>query len=159
MRRIALLFIAMAGLAACGRPTPASITAPLQTTVTQTTIASLTQPTASNTPQVDLTEPVPNVVGTFEAPSAGVKVTSANTVLEPLKQSGQTTTLTSVTATTPAAATSIRVAQTYVVESGDTISGIANDKFGIKISQLLAVNELSDRDEIKPGQVLKIPAS
>lgn len=47
----------------------------------------------------------------------------------------------------------------YVVESGDTLSGIA-DKFGISIATILWENKLTVRDFIKPGQKLTIlPAS
>lgn len=53
------------------------------------------------------------------------------------------------------------VAQTYTVEKGDTLSGIAKQFYG-KASgwpQIFEANrdQLDDPDRIKPGQVLKIP--
>lgn len=52
--------------------------------------------------------------------------------------------------------------QTYTVKAGDTLSKIAKDLLGNASSytQIFEANrdQLSDPDEIKPGQVLKIPA-
>ena len=44
---------------------------------------------------------------------------------------------------------------TYVVKSGDTLSGIAN-KFGTTYQKLAEINGLSNPNIIYPGQVLKI---
>lgn len=41
----------------------------------------------------------------------------------------------------------------YVVQSGDTLSGIA-DKLGVNVSELVALNTLADPNVIVPGQVL-----
>jgi LysM repeat protein len=52
--------------------------------------------------------------------------------------------------------------QTYTVKAGDTLSKIAKEHLGNANSymQIFEANrdKLSDPDEIKPGQVLKIPA-
>jgi murein DD-endopeptidase MepM/ murein hydrolase activator NlpD len=45
--------------------------------------------------------------------------------------------------------------ETYTVEGGDTISGIA-EKFGLKMATLLNTNGLTLRSSIKPGQTLSI---
>lgn len=48
-------------------------------------------------------------------------------------------------------------ATAYVVEDGDTLSGIAS-KFGISTRSLAAANGISDPNTLKPGQQLLIPA-
>jgi len=51
--------------------------------------------------------------------------------------------------------------RTYTVKKGDTLSAIAKDHYGeaSDYKKIFAANrdQLSDADEIKPGQVLKIP--
>jgi nucleoid-associated protein YgaU len=60
---------------------------------------------------------------------------------------------------TPAA----QAERTYTVKSGDTLSKIAKDHLGNANDYMKIFNankdQLSDPDKIKPGQVLKIPAS
>lgn len=46
--------------------------------------------------------------------------------------------------------------QKYVVQSGDTLSGIA-DQFGVTIQQLIDANSLQNPDLLLPGQELIIP--
>ena len=46
---------------------------------------------------------------------------------------------------------------TYIIQSGDTLSGIAV-AFGVPLDELLLVNNLSEFSIINPGQVLVIPA-
>jgi LysM repeat protein len=51
------------------------------------------------------------------------------------------------------------MAATYVVQQGDTLSGIAQ-KFGISLSDLESANpEITNPDLIIPGQVINIPGS
>ena len=53
-------------------------------------------------------------------------------------------------------------ARTYTVKAGDTLSKIAKDALGDGNAYMRIFNanrdQLKDPDEIKPGQVLKIPA-
>lgn len=52
-------------------------------------------------------------------------------------------------------------ASTYTVQPGDTLSKIARDRLGDATAYMAIFNantdQLSDPDEIRPGQVLKIP--
>lgn len=56
----------------------------------------------------------------------------------------------------PSAAPSGTRGQKYVVQPGDTLSGIA-DQFGITIQQLIDANQLQNPDLLLPGQELIIP--
>ena len=142
MNKIAFTFAIAITVAACGRTGTGGELSFGTTTVTNQVV----QPEA------------PSVVGTFEQPAAGVKVTSANTVLPPQAQVAPTPPANSVATTAPAATNQARTAQTYVVQQGDTLSVIANNKFDLKVSDVLAANpEIGDRHEIKHGQVLNIP--
>jgi nucleoid-associated protein YgaU len=53
--------------------------------------------------------------------------------------------------------------RTYTVKAGDTLSKIAKEMLGSANAYMAIFNankdQLSDPDKIKPGQVLKIPAS
>jgi LysM repeat protein len=59
------------------------------------------------------------------------------------------------------AASGAGAAQTYTVQSGDTLSGIAKRFLGNANAYMDIFNmnrdQLSDPDKIKPGQVLKLP--
>ena len=97
----------------------------------------------------------PNQAAAEETPgvepdAAGVQVVSDNAVVEP----SQTTLPPATTSTTapPAAA-----ATTYVVQSGDTLSVIA-DQFGVTLEALSQANNITDINSISPGQELIIPA-
>ena len=62
-----------------------------------------------------------------------------------------------------AASGSAASAQSYTVKSGDTLSKIAKEHLG-DANAYMAIfeanrDQLSDPDKIKPGQVLKIPAT
>lgn len=49
-------------------------------------------------------------------------------------------------------------AKTYIVQSGDTLSQIANDH-GISVEELVNANHLGDKNVIKAGDELTIPPS
>lgn len=49
----------------------------------------------------------------------------------------------------------VSTSSTYVVKSGDTLSGIAN-KFGTTYQKLAEINSIANPNKIYPGQVLKI---
>ena len=56
----------------------------------------------------------------------------------------------------PSPSGSPEVPKTYVVRSGDTLSGIALS-LDISMADLIALNGITDPNKIKPGQVLKLP--
>ncbi|OPY59690.1 MAG: Murein DD-endopeptidase MepM [Pelotomaculum sp. PtaU1.Bin035] len=57
----------------------------------------------------------------------------------------------------PPAAVAAAPHNLYEVKSGDTLSDIAG-RSGVSIETLVAVNGLADRDNIRAGQLLKVPA-
>jgi LysM repeat protein len=75
-----------------------------------------------------------------------------------VKPGGQTQ---AQTQAAPSAASQRPAMQTYTVQSGDTLSGIAKRLLGSASSYMEIFNanrdQLSDPDKIQPGQVLKIP--
>jgi len=129
------------------------------------------QPESSATTQPQQQVAQPKAPGTFNPPNAGVKVTSANTVIQgananpqanpPIENTPANQTATSPNTTVTAQTqdpVSTPNTQKYTVQKGDTISVIANEKYGIKVAELLALNNgVSDKDEIQPGQVLFVP--
>lgn len=52
--------------------------------------------------------------------------------------------------------TPIAACDTYTVKKGDTIYGIAN-RLGISQSDLVSINQLTNPNQIYPGQLLKLP--
>jgi LysM repeat protein len=56
----------------------------------------------------------------------------------------------------PSPSGSPEVPKTYVVQSGDTLSGIALS-LDISMADLIALNGITDPNRIRPGQVLKLP--
>jgi LysM repeat protein len=63
--------------------------------------------------------------------------------------------LTTTTTTTLLVTTTTTVTY-YVVQSGDTLSKIAN-RFGVSQADLMAANGITDPDHVEKGQELKIP--
>ncbi len=56
----------------------------------------------------------------------------------------------------PGTASPTPTPRTYVVQSGDTLSAIAQ-RFGTTVAVLMELNNISDRSLIRPGQVLRLP--
>jgi LysM repeat protein len=72
---------------------------------------------------------------------------------------GETSTPVTPTETGPAetpATTATPAGQTYTVQFGDTLSGIA-DQFGVTLDELVAANNIADPNNVEPGTVLVIP--
>ncbi len=91
-----------------------------------------------------------------EPVAAGVQVVSELPVIEPPPTTAPPATQ-QVPTTAAATAPLAEPAGTYVVQSGDTLSVIA-DQFGVSTEALQAANGLNDVDTIQPGQELVIPA-
>lgn len=87
--------------------------------------------------------------GAAEPVDAGVQVVSEQPVITPAQTSSSTV------VTTPSSVE--QVAQTYVIQSGDTLSVIA-ERFGVSIEALSQANGIDDVNTIRPGQELVIPA-
>ena len=87
--------------------------------------------------------------GTTEPSTAGVQVVSEQPVITPAPTS-------STVVTTPSSMD--QAAQTYVIQSGDTLSVIA-ERFGVSIDALSQANGIEDVNTIRPGQELIIPAA
>ncbi len=81
---------------------------------------------------------------------AGVRVISDDQLVT--ATTAQTAVQTTSTTEAPTTA-----ASTYVVQTGDTLSVIA-ERFSVPLSELSAANGIGDVDTIKPGQELVIPA-
>ena len=132
---IAFAAIVIAKLSGAGEPAhpgAADTTASPFATATASAFATPSPtlaPTSSATPVASVV-PSPSA----PAPSDGVAVTAGP----------------SVAPSAPAAT------RTYKVQSGDTLSGIAN-RFGTTTKALIALNGLTDPSHLKVGQVLRIP--
>ncbi len=72
---------------------------------------------------------------------------SANDTLPPIITTTTTTTVAPTTTTIP---------KTYIVQRGDSLSGIAK-QFGVSSAALAAFNNITDPDKIQAGQKLKLP--
>ncbi len=69
---------------------------------------------------------------------------------------GESTTAPSAPAPTTAATAAPTTQATYVIQSGDTLSVIA-ERFGIKTAALAEFNAITDVNSIKVGQEIRIP--
>lgn len=69
---------------------------------------------------------------------------------------GESVSSTTDTTTTTIATTTTTTQQTYVVQSGDSLSVIAN-RFGVDTKTLADFNAISDPNSIQVGQSLAIP--
>lgn len=78
---------------------------------------------------------------------AGVQVVSDEPVVIPAPTSS------TVATTVPP---TVQAAGSYVVQSGDTLSVIA-ERFGVSIDALSQANQITDVNSIRPGQELIIP--
>ncbi len=78
---------------------------------------------------------------------AGIEVISDDPVVVPTPTSSTTA---------PVPTTVVQAAGTYVVQSGDTLSVIA-ERFGVSIDALSQANQITDVNTIRPGQELIIP--
>jgi LysM repeat protein len=64
--------------------------------------------------------------------------------------------LTTTTTTTIATTTTEYVPFIYVIQSGDQLGNIATS-FGVDMAELMALNDISDPNNIQAGQNLEIP--
>lgn len=155
-------------LAGCGRSAPADEVAgadsgnPVATDQTASTEAPAPADTGTgatvvgNDPAQETTSTVattttmvivPGAGSAVHGPNeAGVRVISDGPIVAPppSPEAGD------ISAVDPAAS------QTYEVESGDTLSGIA-EKLGIPVDAIAQANNITDVDDIMPGQELIIP--
>lgn len=98
-------------------------------------------------------------VNTIDSPDATIAVPGEDSLekaLEKIKLTpipGDTSTPTPRPTLTPAP-TDI----TYVVQSGDILSSIA-DSYGVTVESIIAINDLDNPDFLRIGQVLRIPGS
>ncbi|MFY9304750.1 MAG: LysM peptidoglycan-binding domain-containing protein [Rhodoluna sp.] len=69
-----------------------------------------------------------------------------------------TPTRTPAVATTPAPAPATSSATSYTIKSGDTLSGIAA-RFGTTTRKLMNLNNITDANRIRIGQVLRLPGA
>jgi LysM repeat protein len=106
-------------------------------------------PTSSRTYVVQAGDTVYGIASQFGI--GADRLVTANRLSDPTDlQIGQTLTL-PPTGSTPASAT-------YIVQDGDTISGIAQ-RFGVSVGEILFVNQLDDPDHIAQGLSLTIPGT
>jgi len=123
-----LLVVVLAGVITVASGPVAGVVGPILTSV----VGSLTTPSeATPTPSVEVTP----TASPTESPTPSPSPTESPT---------------------PSPSGSPEVPKTYVVRSGDTLSGIALS-LDISMADLIALNGITDPNKIKPGQVLKLP--
>lgn len=79
--------------------------------------------------------------------ACGSSATKASDTLPPIATTTTTTTMPPTTTTIPSS---------YVIQKGESLSGIAK-MFGLSTSELAAYNGIVNMDDIQAGQTLKIP--
>lgn len=123
-----LLVVVLAGVITVASGPVAGVVGPILTSI----VGSLTTPSeATPTPSVEATP----TASPTESPTPSPSPTESPT---------------------PSPSGSPEVSKTYVVRSGDTLSGIALS-LDISMADLIALNGITDPNKIKPGQVLKLP--
>ena len=98
--------------------------------------------------------PVAGVVGPILTSVVGSLTTPSEATPTPSVE--VTPTASPTESPSPSPSGSPEVPKTYVVRSGDTLSGIALS-LDISMADLIALNGITDPNKIKPGQVLKLP--
>ena len=127
-----LLVVVLAGVITVASGPVAGVVGPIVTSI----VGSLTTPSeATPTPSVEATP----TASPTESPT-----------LSPSPSESPSPT------PSPSPSGSPEVPKTYVVRSGDTLSGIALS-LDISMADLIALNGITDPNKIKPGQVLKLP--
>ena len=127
-----LLVVVLAGVITVASGPVAGVVGPILTSV----VGSLTTPSeATPTPSVEVTPTASPTESPTPSPS-------------PSESPSPTP--------SPSPSGSLEVPKTYVVRSGDTLSGIALS-LDISMADLIALNGITDPNKIKPGQVLKLP--
>jgi LysM repeat protein len=105
----------------------------------------------------------PAATVTVRAPASPPRTTATRvaspTVAAPNPAPSAAPTQAAAPSTAPTAAPSAPAAggRKYVVQAGDTLSGIA-EQFGVTVQQLIDANKLTNPDLLLPGQELTIPA-
>ncbi len=90
------------------------------------------------------------------APSIPAAVATADPTATPTPQATPTPTTSPSPAPTRAPSPPPKVLRTYRVRSGDTLIGIAS-RFRTTVGAIIRENRLSDGNQLKIGQVLRIP--
>lgn len=101
---------------------------------------------------------VTSIVGALTTPGEATPTPSveATPASSPSESPTPTPSPTESPSPSPSPSGSPEVPKTYVVRSGDTLSGIALS-LDISMADLIALNGITDPNKIKPGQVLKLP--
>jgi LysM repeat protein len=112
-----------------------------------------------NPPETDSEEDSPPVATVAEQTEATAIATISPEATGTSEDAG--TEETEPPASTPAptgtaTASATPAGETYTVEFGDTLSGIA-DQFGVTLDELIEANDIADPNNVEPGTVLVIP--